>query len=89
MISDKQDKLAQMGKNVFGIENDNEAIIRAIEETFEKVGVTTKLSHYEIDDKVIENIHNAFKSHGYLEIGENGTITLEKVANILNRSIAA
>jgi NADP-dependent alcohol dehydrogenase len=89
MIEDKRDKLSQMGKNVFGIENDNEAIIKAIEEIFQKVGVTTKLSDYEIDDKVVENVQSAFKSHGYLEIGENGTVTLDKVANILNRSIVA
>lgn len=89
MIEDKQDKLAQMGKNVFGIENDSEAIIKAIEETFQKVGLSTKLSDYKIDDKVILNVQNAFKSHGYLNIGENGTVTLDKVANILNRSMAA
>jgi NADP-dependent alcohol dehydrogenase len=89
MIDEKQDKLAQFGKNVFGIENDNEAIIKKIEEVFESVGVPTKLTAYEIDDKVVENVHNAFKSHGYLEIGENGTVTLDKVEKIINRSIAA
>ncbi len=89
MIEEKQEKLAQFGKNVFGIENNNEAIIKKIEEIFESVGVPTKLTEYEIDNKVIENVHNAFKSHGYLEIGENGTVTLEKVANILNRSMVA
>ena len=89
MIDEKGEKVAQIGENVFGIKNDNEAVIQKIEETFHSVGVATKLSDYEIDDKVIQNVHNAFKSHGYLEIGENGTVTLEKVANILNRSIAA
>lgn len=89
MIDEKQDKLAQFGKNVFGIENDNEAIIKKIEEVFESVGVPTKLTAYEIDDKVVENVHNAFKSHGYLELGENGTVTLDKVEKIINRSIAA
>lgn len=89
MIDEKGEKVAQMGENVFGITNDNEAVIQKIEETFHSVGVATKLSDYEIDDKVIQNVHNAFKSHGYLEIGENGTITLDKVANILNRSMAA
>jgi NADP-dependent alcohol dehydrogenase len=89
MIEEKQEKLAQFGKNVFGIENNSEAIIKKIEEIFESVGVPTKLTEYEIDNKVIENVHNAFKSHGYLEIGENGTVTLEKVANILNRSMVA
>lgn len=89
MIDEKQDKLAQFGKNVFGIENNNEAIIEKIEEVFESVGVPTKLTAYEIDDKVVENVQNAFKSHGYLEIGENGTVTLDKVEKIINRSIAA
>ncbi len=89
MIDEKQDKLAQFGKNVFGIENDNEAIIEKIEEVFESVGVPTKLTAYEIDGKVVENVQNAFKSHGYLEIGENGTVTLDKVEKIINRSIAA
>ena len=89
MIDEKQDKLAQFGKNVFGIENDNEAVIKKIEEVFESVGVPTKLTAYEIDDKVVENVHNAFKSHGYLEIGENGTVTLDKVEKIINRSVAA
>jgi NADP-dependent alcohol dehydrogenase len=89
MIDEKQDKLAQFGKNVFGIENNNEAIIEKIEEVFESVGVPTKLTAYEIDDKVVENVHSAFKSHGYTEIGENGTVTLDKVEKIINRSIAA
>ncbi len=89
MIDEKGEKIAQMGENVFGIKDDNEAIIQKIEETFHSVGVATKLSDYEIDDKVIENVQNAFRSHGYLEIGENGTVTLEKVANILTRSISS
>ncbi len=89
MIDEKEDKLAQFGKNVFGIENNNEAIIEKIEEVFESVGVPTKLTAYEIDDKVVENVHSAFKSHGYTKIGENGTVTLDKVEKIINRSIAA
>ncbi len=87
MIDEKGEKVAQMGENVFGIRNNNEAVIQKIEETFHSIGVSTKLSDYEIDDKVVENVQNAFTSHGYLAIGENGTITLDKVANILNRSI--
>ncbi|RXK01255.1 NADH-dependent alcohol dehydrogenase [Arcobacter sp. CECT 8986] len=89
MIDEKQDKLAQFGKNVFGIENNNEAIINKMEKVFESVGLPTRLSAYEIDDKVVENVQNAFKSHGYTEIGENGTVTLDKVEKIINRSIAA
>lgn len=89
MIDEKQDKLAQFGKNVFGIENNNEAVIQKIEEIFQSVGLPTKLTAYEIDDKVVENVHSAFKSHGYLEIGENASVTLDKVEKIIKRSMAA
>lgn len=89
MIEEKGEKVAQMGEKVFGITGDNEAVIQKIESVFHSVGVATKLSEYEIDDKVIANVHSAFKSHGYLAVGENGTITLDKVSAILTRSISA
>ncbi len=89
MMDDKGEKIAQMGENVFGIKDDNEAVIQKIEAVFHSIDVATKLNEYDIDDKVIENVQSAFKSHGYLEIGENGTVTLDKVANILTRSMVA
>jgi NADP-dependent alcohol dehydrogenase len=87
MMEEKGEKIAQMGKNVFGIENDNEAVIAKIESIYQSVGITTKLSDCEIDDKVIANVHSAFTSHGYTAIGENGTITLDTVAEILTESM--
>ncbi|NOR58897.1 MAG: iron-containing alcohol dehydrogenase [Sulfurimonas sp.] len=87
MMEEKGEKIAQMGKNVFGIENDNEAVIAKIESIYQSVGITTKLSDCEIDDKVIQNVHAAFTSHGYTAIGENGTITLDTVAEILTESM--
>lgn len=87
MIEDKKDKLAQMGENVFGIKDDNEAVIAKIESVYQSVGVTTKLSDYEIDDKVIKNVQDAFTSHGYTAISETGNITLDRVAEILTLSM--
>lgn len=87
MIEDKKEKLAQMGENVFGIKNDNEAVIAKIESIYQSVGVTTKLSDYEIDDKVIQNVQAAFTSHGYTNISETGNITLDKVSEILTASM--
>jgi len=87
MGEEKKEKIAQLGKNVFGIENDNAAVIEAIERVYNKVGVPTKLTAYEIDDKVIENVSNALIKNGYTEIGENGTVTLEKVSTILTMSM--
>jgi len=87
MGEEKKEKIAQLGKNVFGIENDNAAVIKAMEAVYNKVGVPTKLSEYEIDDKVIENVSNALIKNGYTQIGENETITLDKVSTILTMSM--
>ena len=89
MGEDKKEKIAQLGKNVFGIENDNAAVIAAMENVYNKVGVPTKLSDYEIDDKVISNVTNALIKNGYTAMGENANITLDKVETILNMSINA
>lgn len=87
MIEDKKEKLAQMGQEVFDISNDNEAVIKAIENLYESVGISTNLNDYEIDDKVIENIIAALKSHGMTAIGEKGNLTLKESEEILNLSM--
>ena len=87
MNEDKKEKIAQLGKNVFGIQNDNKAVIKAIEAVYNKVGVPTKLSDYEIDDKIISNVSAALTKNGYTAMGENANITLDKVATILTMSM--
>ncbi|WP_121627643.1 iron-containing alcohol dehydrogenase [Poseidonibacter antarcticus] len=88
MIEDKKEKLAQMGENVFGIKNDNEAVIVAIENMYHSVGVTTNLNDYDsVDDKVIENIIPSLKAHGMTAIGENQNITLEISEKILKMAM--
>lgn len=87
MGEEKKEKIAKLGKNVFGIENDNEKVIQEIEKTFQRVGVPTKLSEYEIDDKVVTNVVGALEDAGYTALGENGTITPKEVTTILNMSI--
>jgi NADP-dependent alcohol dehydrogenase len=87
MGEDKKEKIAQLGKNVFGIENDNAVVIKAMEKVYNSVGVPTKLSEYEIDDKVISNVSNALIKNGYTAMGENANITLDKVATILTMSM--
>lgn len=83
MIEDKKDKLSQMGENVFGITGDNEAVIQAIENLYQKVGITTNLNDYEIDDKVISNVTAALEAHGMGAIGEHENITIEQSSKIL------
>ena len=87
MGEEKKEKIAQLGKNVFGIENDNALVIKAMEAVYNKVGVPTKLSEYEIDDKVIDNVTKALIKNEYTAMGENGTITLDKVSTILTMSM--
>ena len=87
MIADKQEKLTQMGKEVFGMPHNYEMVIEAIEFMYHSIGVSTNLNDYNIDDKVVENITSALKKHGMTAIGENGTVTLEKVEKILTMSM--
>lgn len=88
MIEDKKDKLSLMGKEVFGISNDNEAVIKAIENLYETVGISTKLKTYDIDDKVVSNIISALELHGMTALGENENITLDKSKEILELALA-
>ena len=87
MIEEKQEKLTQMGKEVFGMPHNYEMVIEAIEYMYHSIGVSTKLSDYEIDDKVVTNITNALQKHGMTAIGERGNLTLEKVKEILEMSM--
>ena len=88
MIEDKKDKLCLMGKEVFGITNDNEAVIKAIENLYESVGISTKLKTYDIDDKLVSNIISALELHGMIALGENENITLAKSKEILELALA-
>ncbi|MDZ7817251.1 MAG: iron-containing alcohol dehydrogenase [Aliarcobacter sp.] len=87
MIKDKQDKLTQMGKEVFDMPHNYEMVIEAIEYMYQSIGVPTQLSAYKTDDKVISNITKALESHGMTALGEKGNVTLEKVALILEMSL--
>ncbi len=87
MIEDKQEKLTQMGKEVFGMPHNYEMVIEAIEFMYHSIGVSTNLNDYKIDDKVVENITSALKKHGMTNIGEKGNVTLEKVTEILNMAM--
>jgi len=86
MFEDKKDKLKQMGENVFAIENDSEAVIRAIENVYEKVGMSTNLNDYTKDENLIDKISTALNAHGMTQMGENENITVEHASKILSMS---
>ena len=89
MIEDKQEKLTQMGKEVFDMPHNYEMVIEAIEYMYQSIGVPTKLSAYKTDDKVIENITKALEGHGMIALGERENLTLDKVSEILTMSLKA
>jgi len=87
MMDEKQEKLIQLGQTVFGIKDDAEATIIAMEKLYEKVGLTTNLNDYEIDKHVISNVVTALEKHGMSKIGENASITLEHTSKILTMAM--
>jgi len=82
---EKTEKIALMGRNVFGIENDNEEVIKEIEKIYQNVGISTNINDYDIDDNVIQNVTNGLKNKHMTSLGEKGSVTLEKVTEILTR----
>jgi NADP-dependent alcohol dehydrogenase len=87
MGEEKAEKIALMGRNVFGIENDNEKVIEEIEKIYQNVGISTKLSDYDVDTNVIQNVTTGLKNKNMTSLGERGSITLDKVSEILTKSM--
>lgn len=84
----KRAKLLQYALRVWGINegSENERIDRVIEATrnlYESMGIKTRLSDYGIGDDVINTIVERFRTRG-MNLGENGIVTPDKVAEILH-----
>lgn len=87
----KREKLLQYGERVWGITHGTEVerIDKAIEATrnlYESIGIKTHLSDYGIGSDVTNFIADRFHTRG-VNIGENGIITPEKVAEILKLAL--
>lgn len=88
MQNEKEDKLLQYAERVWNIKkNDKNSMINeAIEKTssfYQSIGIKTKLSEYQIEDKTINEIVRRFTERNTI-LGENQSITPEKVREILN-----
>jgi NADP-dependent alcohol dehydrogenase len=83
MGENKAEKIAIMGRNVFGIVDNNEDVIKEIEKIYQSVGISTNLNDYDIDDKIVENIITRLKNNKMTSLGEKEDITLEKITKIL------
>ena len=88
LIDEKEDKLLQMGKNVFGIDTNNpEDIIVQIENMYKSLNVNLKLSSYTDDKNLKENVTALLEKHGFTKFGDRESITLNVVENILDRAL--
>ncbi|MEZ8917006.1 iron-containing alcohol dehydrogenase [Vibrio lentus] len=90
-IEAKRGKLEQMGRNVFGLEAGAdlaERTIAAIEAFYHSLDVPTMFDGYETNKATaIDSVVAQLESHGYLELGENKAITLQKTREILESAI--
>ena len=92
MLVSKKEKLAQMGRRVFGICGGDIAVqalktIEEIEAFFHSLGIATKLSLYTEDfEKSADFIVKRFEERGWLTMGEVKNITPKEVREIVEMS---
>jgi NADP-dependent alcohol dehydrogenase len=88
----KHAKLVQLGRRVFAIHDQNEEVvidqtIKAVQDFFETVGVKTRLSDYQLDGQVVQNVVNNLERNGMTALGEHNDIDLKKAAAILQLAL--
>jgi len=91
-IDTKKDKLAQMGKNVFGLAPSDdiaEKTIDAIESFYQSLSVATTLTEHEGDQQsAIDAIIAQLEKHKMVALGEHQAITPEVSKEILSLAVA-
>ncbi|WP_417509278.1 iron-containing alcohol dehydrogenase [Methylophaga sp.] len=88
----KSDKLLQYAQRVWGLEDgsDDDRINLAITKTrdfFERMGVKTHLTDYQISADAIPAMVQQLEQHGLTQLGEHNDIDLEKSQHILQASL--
>jgi len=84
----KHDKLLQYGQRVWGINSGSDeqritATIEATRDFFERMGVPTHMSAYNLDNDAIDLVINQLKAHGMTQLGEQSDVTPEVSRRIL------
>jgi NADP-dependent alcohol dehydrogenase len=84
----KHDKLLQYRERVWGIRtgSDEERITAAIEATrdfFERMGLPTRLSAYELGQEAVDLVVTQLQAHGMTKLGEHGDVTPEVARRVL------
>ncbi len=89
-LSYKREKLEQMGKAVFNLKDGDdlaERTIKAIETFYQDLGMPIQLSDYNEDKaRAITAVVSQLKKHGFVQLSENQSITLEKTREILEEA---
>lgn len=90
--NEKSEKLAQYGARVWNIpESDTEKMadeaINATVAFFEQLGVKTRLSDYDLEDKAIAEVIRKLKEHGHIALGEHGKITAREAEALLKMAL--
>lgn len=89
MRKDKEEKILQMGENIFHISQGsvNERVdqtIKAVDQFFQSLGVKTRLSDYGVDEAGIQKVVSRMKERGWA-LGEHENITYDVVEKILKK----
>lgn len=84
----KREKLLQYAERVWGLRDGSEdqRIDAAIKQTrafFERVGVATRLSNYQLDDSCIDPVLAQLETNGMIALGEHQDITPEVCRQVL------
>lgn len=87
----KEEKILQLGKNVFGIDSGTideriDMTINQIDQFFRSIGIKTKLSEYGLGIDAIAPIVERFKERKW-QLGEAGNIDYEMIEKILRSRI--
>jgi NADP-dependent alcohol dehydrogenase len=86
MRDEKRAKINQYAERVWRLGGDQDLVQGAFRKTsgfFESMGLPTKLAAYQIKDDCIPKILARFEARGFTPMGERGTVTLEKVREVL------
>ena len=84
----KREKIMQLGRRVFALENADEealidATIKAVQDFFEQMGVKTRLSDYGLDSQAASEAAENLRRNDLHELGEHGDITPQVAQSIL------
>ncbi|PLY05783.1 MAG: NADH-dependent alcohol dehydrogenase [Arcobacter sp.] len=88
LVDEKEEKLLQMGQNVFGLDTSNPLdVVEKIRALYASLNIDLKISSYTDDKEIIEKVTSLLEKHGFTQFGDRGTVNKAVVVKILEKSI--